>query len=266
VTTLTFSGVSLSRRGVPVVREVSLAVSPGELVILVGPNGAGKTTLLRAALGLLRPDRGRVAIDDRDVATLAPRERAARIAWLPQSVTVSEPLTVLEHVSAARYRFAEAPANARAGATRALSRVDAAALGGRRLASLSGGERQRVELAAVLAQESPLLLLDEPANHLDPRQQRETFRRIADLAREGAGILCVTHDVGVLAGLPATGTTRVVGLADGRLAFTLPLLDPGLPTQLGALFDAELSLVERAGARALVTWWPNDRAGEESGR
>ncbi len=262
VTTLALAGVTVRRRAVELVTDLSLALRTGELVVLVGPNGAGKSTLLRAALGLVRLDRGLVTVDGQDAASLSPRERAAFLAWLPQTSNVEEPLTVADHVAAARFRFGERVVRAREGARRALAQVDATALADRLLATLSGGERQRVALAAVLAQEAPLLLLDEPANHLDPRQRRETFLLIARLARAGRGILCVTHDVGLLAGLPTTGSTRVVGLRGGRLAFELPLGDPSLAAHLGALFDLRLSFAEREGERALVAWWPRPEAEE----
>lgn len=262
MTTLALSAITVARRGVEILTDVSLTLAAGELVVLVGPNGAGKSTLLRAALGLVRLHRGRVTLDDRDATSLSPRERAARVAWLPQTSGVSEPLTVADHVAAARYRFGESAGRARQGAARALAQVDAAPLASRPLASLSGGERQRVALAAVLAQEAPLLLLDEPANHLDPRQRRETFLLIARLARAGRGILCVTHDIGVLAGLPDEGSTRVVGLRAGHLAFDLALGSPALTGRLGELFDLRLSLAEQEGERALVTWWTRPREGE----
>lgn len=238
--------------------DVSLTVAPGELVALVGPNGAGKSTLLRAAVGLLVPSGGRVRIGDRGIRALPPRARAALLAWLPQQAQVTEPMTVLEHVAAARFRFGEGTAKARAGAARALHRVNASELGARRLGTLSGGERQRVALATVLAQEAPLLLLDEPANHLDPRHQRETFRLIGRLADEGHGVLCVTHDIGLLAGLPRRGSTRVVGLSAGRLTFDLALDDPALPERLGTLFELPVHLVEHEQQRALVTFYPRD--------
>jgi len=260
LTTLALTGVTVRRRGVELVADLSLSLGAGELVVLVGPNGAGKSTLLRAALGLVRLDRGRVLLGGEDAVSLSPRARAANVAWLPQTSSVHEPLTVADHVAAARFRFGEGAARARAGALRALAQVDATALADRHLATLSGGERQRVALAAVLAQEAPLLLLDEPANHLDPRQRRETFLLVARLAHAGHGILCVTHDVGVLAGLPTSGSTRVVGLRGGRLAFELRLGDPSLAACLGELFDLRLSFAEREGERALVAWWPGPDA------
>ncbi|MBN2193276.1 MAG: ABC transporter ATP-binding protein [Polyangiaceae bacterium] len=253
---LILDGVSITHHDIPILTDVMLTLRTGELVVLVGPNGAGKTTLLRAALGLVRLDRGRITLDGEDATRLAPRARASRLAWLPQTGSVSEPMTAADHVAAARYRFGESARRAEAGAFRALTRVDAGSLAERALGSLSGGERQRVAIAAVLAQEAPLLLLDEPANHLDPHQQRETFRLIAALARMGHGVLCVTHDVGALAGLAKEDSTRVVGLRSGRLAFDVPLGDATLAARLSDLFGLRLAFAERDGERALVTWWP----------
>ncbi|RYZ46920.1 MAG: ABC transporter ATP-binding protein, partial [Myxococcaceae bacterium] len=155
---LTLDTVTVRARGRTLLDGVSLDVAPGEFVAIVGPNGAGKSTLLRVALGLLRPDAGKARVEGRDVADLAPKERAARLAWLPQRLEAAEPITALEQVVAARYRFPESRRASEAAAHRALAEVGAQDFAVRPVTELSGGERQRVAMAGLLAQETPWVL------------------------------------------------------------------------------------------------------------
>ena len=237
-----------------VLSGVSLSLAPSDFSVLVGPNGAGKTTLIRAAVGLVRPTRGSVQLDGHEVAEIPHRRRAAQVAWLPQVPGSSDPYPALELVAAARYRFGESHARSRAAARHALDRVGASSLERRPVTSLSGGERQRVAIATLLAQEAPLLLLDEPANHLDPAQQLDIYRLLGSLWREGSGILCVTHDVNCLAVLPDTGSVRVVGLARGRCRFQLALSSAQLPDALSDLFEVPMRVLEEGNARAILPW------------
>jgi len=249
---LRFEDVSVRAGERALLEGVNLALAPGELIALVGPNGAGKTTLLRTALALHRPSRGRVTLDGVDSASLSPSARSGKLALLPQHVAFDEPVNALELVAAARYRFGEGRERALNGARRALDRVSAGPFADRVVTTLSGGERQRAALAAVLAQEAPLLLLDEPANHLDPAQQVDAYRLIGALWREGLGILCVTHDVNLLAQLGDTSRVRVAGLSGGRLRFELAFTASDLPARLSELFGIELVAVDVDGRRALL--------------
>jgi iron complex transport system ATP-binding protein len=237
---------------------VSLSVARGEFLALVGPNGAGKTTLLRTALGIVREEKGEVLLGGQRVGTVPPRKRAGLVAWLPQQALASEALSALETVVAARYRFDESRGVARAAARRALERLGVSELAERPVTRLSGGERQRVALAALVAQEAELLLLDEPANHLDPAQQAETYALLGELVREGAGILCVTHDVNLLS--YANSAARVVGLARGKLAFETRFDAQDLPARLAELFGVAMEPVT-VGARRLVVPAPKLRGG-----
>ncbi len=254
MTALVAENVRIEWDGRAVLSEVSLTLDTGDLLVLVGPNGAGKTTLIRAAVGLVPPTRGTLRLDGRDVSRIPHRKRAAQVAWLPQLPVSSEPYPALELVAAARYRFDESHAHSRAAARRALARVGAAQLEDRPITALSGGERQRIAIAALLAQEAPLLLLDEPANHLDPAQQLDIYRLLGSLWREGVGILCVTHDVNGLAALPDAGSARVMGLARGRCRFQLELGSAELPDALSELFAVRMRVLEEDGARAILPW------------
>lgn len=246
---LTLSKVRIEVPGQVLLEDVDLSFRAGEVVVLIGPNGAGKTTLLRTALGLQPPHFGQVTLRDRPLHTLSPRERAQFMGWLPQQTEVSEPLDAWEVVAAARYRFRESKASSRAAANRALVEMGAAHLANRRFSVLSGGERQRVAWAALLAQEAPLLLVDEPASHLDPAQQCEAYRRIGLLWRKGHGILCITHDVNLLAFVGAPEAIRIVGLKKGRMAWTTQLSDPHLAEALSSLFETSFDEFEEAGRR-----------------
>ncbi|NNC16717.1 ABC transporter ATP-binding protein [Corallococcus exiguus] len=251
---LTLDAVTVRARGRTLLDSVSLRVAPGDFVAIVGPNGAGKSTLLRVALGLLRPDAGHVFVDGQDVSGLAPRERAARLAWLPQRLEAAEPITALEQVVSARYRFPESRRASETAAHQALAEAGAQSFALRPITELSGGERQRVAVAGLLAQETPLVLLDEPANFLDPAQQMELYTRMGHLWRAGRGILCVTHDVNVIshAHAPGTRAPRVVGLFQGRVAFERNHDAPDLGEQLGELFGVRMHGTSVEGHRVFV--------------
>jgi iron complex transport system ATP-binding protein len=252
VTRVDLEHVSIAIRGRHLLSDISLSWGEGEFLALVGPNGAGKTTLLKAALGLVRAGSGRVVVDDRAVTSMSPRERAAHLAWLPQRGLTEEPLRAEEVVASARYRFREAYERSIEHARRALSAVGAAHLAERRVTEMSGGERQRVALAAMLAQRAPLLLLDEPANHLDPAQQIEAYVLLSGLFGQGLGIVCVTHDINLLGHVARADRIRVVGLREGRIAFDTSYGDDDLPARLSELFSIPMQALPFGGRRIIV--------------
>jgi iron complex transport system ATP-binding protein len=248
---LDLKGVSVHAAGKALLEDVNLRLAEGEFVALLGPNGAGKTTLLRTALGLLPAD-GQVLLGGKPVRTYSGRQRAALAAWLPQQALVTEPVTALDFVCGARYRFAETRATAQAAATDALEQAGAGVFADRVVSTLSGGEQQRVAIAAMLAQEAPLLLLDEPGNHLDPGQQIALYSLIGRLWQRGHGVLCITHDINLLTRLGNAERVRVVGISEGRIRFDIPLSSADLPAQLGSLFSVEFAVVEASGHRAFL--------------
>ena len=239
----------------------SLELGPGEFVALVGPNGAGKTTLLRAALGLLTPASGSVTVGDAPLASLSLRDRAAALAWLPQAAAPPDAISARATVMAARYRFRETAATTRRAADQALERVGLVTRADSPLTELSGGERQRVAIAALLAQEARFLLLDEPANHLDPAQQAETYGLLGSVRASGVGILCVTHDVNLLNHVGHE--PRVVGLARSQLRFALPYAAPELPERLSELFGLTMLALHVGDARLIVPAPPGAPSSDE---
>jgi iron complex transport system ATP-binding protein len=249
---LRLEDVSVVRKGRALLDHVTLTLEPGQLLALVGPNGAGKTTLLRATLGLTALTSGSVWLGDAQLRELAPVERAARVAWLPQHSSAAEELSALDVVMAARFRFDEPFGRTAAEARRALSRVGVGNVADRALATLSGGERQRVALAGLLTQNAPVLLVDEPANHLDPAQQIDVYRLLGELWQTGASIAIVTHDVNLLRHLGNADEVRVAGVAQGKVRFECPLTAPELAENLGELFGVVMHALTLGGQRVLL--------------
>ncbi|AWZ09677.1 MULTISPECIES: ABC transporter ATP-binding protein [unclassified Streptomyces] len=225
--------------GQPLLHGIDLTARPGETVGVVGPNGSGKTTLLRCVYGTLRPTGGRVLLDGADTASLGVKDRARRVAVVPQDAAGAFGLTVREVVAMGRSphkRFWEqdGPEDARR-VGEALETVGAAALAGRRFDELSGGERQRALVARALVQDPGLLALDEPTNHLDIRYQLEILGLVRALP---ATALLVLHDLN----LAAMYCDRLYVLADGRVAAS------GTPAQV----LTEALLTEVYGVRTRV--------------
>ena len=180
------------------VRDLSLEVANDEWVMLIGPNGAGKTSVLRALCGLL-PFDGDARVDGRDVRTFGRRELARLIAFVPQNPATPSELTVAEYVLLGRtphlgYLGVDGRRDRRAVA-HALERLDLFPFAERGLGSLSGGELQRVVLARALAQEAPILLLDEPTTSLDLGRQQQALELIDSLRSDGLTVLSTMHDL-----------------------------------------------------------------------
>jgi iron complex transport system ATP-binding protein len=193
-----------------------MTVGPGELVGLVGPNGSGKTTLIRAATKVVRIDRGEVRLLGEDVRTLSQIEIARRVAVVPQEPAVPGAFSALECVLMGRtphLRLLENEGECDIEAARsAMSLTDTWALADRKMGELSGGERQRVVLARALAQETPLLLLDEPTAHLDIGHQAAALGLVQMLCRdESKAVLAAVHDLT----LAAAYCDRLVMLQSG---------------------------------------------------
>jgi iron complex transport system ATP-binding protein len=217
MTAIALDAVSVSLGGVRVVDRVSAEVGDGEWVALIGPNGAGKTTLLRAIAGLV-PYAGRIEVFGEDARTLARRQLARRVALVPQVPLMPREASVGEYVLLGRtphigYLASERRADHLA-AEAALARLDLTSFAHRRLDSLSGGERQRATLARALAQDAPIMLLDEPTTALDVGRQQQVLEIVDDLRADGKlTVLSSMHDL-TLAGQYAD---RLLLLDGGRL-------------------------------------------------
>lgn len=187
----------------PIVNNVSLALPRGAVGALIGANGSGKSTLIRLLAGLLAPSSGQVLIDGVPLTSIPVRERAKRIAYVPQSTTMVFPFTAMEVVLTGRTpysgRFRFESAGDREIALAALDVLDAAHLAHRPVTELSGGERQLVTVARALAQKPEVMLLDEPASALDLKHRTQLARALRRLSDErGIAALTITHDLMLL--------------------------------------------------------------------
>lgn len=186
------------------VRELSFRLSPGEIWCLLGPNGSGKTTFLHTLVDLRKTQAGLVRLAGKALDAWPLAEAARLRGFLPQTLHDAFSASVLDSVMLGRHpyrmRWQWESEDDRAIAFAALEAVDLAGFEERDVLTLSGGERQRVALAALLAQDAPLLLLDEPVSHLDLHHQVLVLRHLGNLARErGKGVLFSVHDLNLAA-------------------------------------------------------------------
>jgi iron complex transport system ATP-binding protein len=199
-----------------VIDGLDLDLATGEFVGLIGPNGAGKSTLLRTLAGIL-PHDGEITFCGTSLDAKSGRERALTVGYLAQNREIAWPIAVAELVALGRLPhrapFAGETAADRAAVAEALRLTGLEPLAERRIDRLSGGELARVLLARVLAQETPVLLADEPAAGLDPAHQVSTMQIFSDLARAGRGVLVSLHDLTSA----ARWCDRLILVADGRV-------------------------------------------------
>lgn len=181
-----------------ILHGVNFAAQKGQLIAVLGPNGAGKSTLFRCLLGLYRSYHGSITIEGREVKTMQPREIAAKVAYIPQTHTPTFHYTVLEMVlmgTTHRVRGLQSPgAREIATAREALAQVGIADMEQRSYGQLSGGEQQLVLIARALAQQTELLIMDEPTSSLDYGNQLRVMQRVKKLAQQGYTILLSSHN------------------------------------------------------------------------
>lgn len=244
---LAASGIEFSYGKVPVLRQVDLTLSPGEIVSILGPNGSGKSTLLKILLGHLR-GKGRIAWQGRMIQKWNAGELAKLVAYLPQTPLVDENQIVSETLALGRAPYWGAFGIESASDGQAVEAVieqlhiDRTLLR-RRLDQLSGGQRQRIFVARCLAQQPQVLLLDEPANNLDLRYQLELLALLRDLARQhNISVLMTAHD----ANLAAEYSDRLVLLHEGKkIADAAPA--EVLPGELLAqVYGVKMEVIPRA--------------------
>ncbi|GIX45875.1 MAG: ABC transporter ATP-binding protein [Candidatus Tectimicrobiota bacterium] len=227
----------------PVLRQLELALQPGEVLALIGPNGAGKTTLLRALARLLRPQSGAVLLAGRDVWRLSPRTVARQLALAPQSEAAFWPLTVEQAVALGRapHRGWLLPYTARdrQALESVLQRTGLQALRTRLLTQLSGGELRRVVLARALVQEPQILLLDEPTAHLDLKYQGEVLALVRHLAhRDRLAVVLALHDLNQA----ALCADRLALLAQGTLLASGPPAAVLTPERLAQAYGVRVAV------------------------
>ncbi|WP_408958658.1 heme ABC transporter ATP-binding protein [Natrinema sp. 74] len=250
--TITVTDCSLAFGDLEVLEGISLTVDPGEFVGIVGPNGAGKTTLLRLISGALEPDSGMVTIDGVDVHDVSSKRSSRLVSVVPQDTTLSFSFPVRDVVEMGRHphrsRFSSPTSEDRNAVERAVERTRTAELADRPIDEVSGGQRQRVVLARAIAQETPVMLLDEPTASLDVNHQVETLELVRELVDEGRTVVAAIHDLD----LAARYCDRLVMLSGGRVA------EDGAPS---TVLTSE-TLAASFDANAVVT--PNPVTGAET--
>jgi iron complex transport system ATP-binding protein len=237
-------GVTIRLGGQMIVADVSIDVPAGGWVSIVGPNGAGKTTLLRAVAGLVSYA-GTIEVDGSSVASLSSRTRARTVAVVPQDPIVPLGLKLLDYVLLGRTshisRFGVEGVRDLAVARDVLQQLELSPLAQRRIETLSGGERQRTVLARALAQEAPVLLLDEPTTALDIGHQQQVLELVDSLRREaGLTVVAAMHDLT----LAAQYGDRVVLVDRGRIVAEGSARDVLTSERVEELYGARVRVVD----------------------
>ncbi|TNE64046.1 MAG: ATP-binding cassette domain-containing protein [Rhodobacteraceae bacterium] len=235
----------------PILHDVTVKMPLGKMTALVGPNGAGKSTLLSAMGRLITPEHGEVLLDGKPLAAYCPKVLAKHLAILRQDSQITPRLTVRDLVGFGRYPHSHGrpgPKDSEA-IDAAIARLDLKDFADRFLDTLSGGQRQRALIAMVLAQDTDVILLDEPLNNLDIVHARTVMRVAREEADKGKTVVVVLHDLSVA----AAHAEHVVALKAGRLH------SEGVPEvvltrdNLSDLYDTEVQVIEAEGRRIVLT-------------
>ncbi|MEU7329686.1 ABC transporter ATP-binding protein [Streptomyces parvus] len=242
---LTAEGLTLGYGDRTVVDSLDLAVPPGRITVIVGANACGKSTLLRSMSRLLAPRAGRVVLDGKEVHRLPAKELARTLGLLPQSPVAPEGITVSDLVGRGRHPhqgiFSRWNEKDDAAVAAALEATHTEPLAERAVDELSGGQRQRVWIAMALAQQTDLLLLDEPTTFLDASHQIEVLDLLTDLNRSrGTTIVMVLHDLN----LAARYADHLIALADGGLHASGTPSEVLTEETVRAVFDLDSRIIE----------------------
>ena len=237
--------------GLPVLADVSLSFAPGKLTALLGPNGAGKSTLLRCILGTLTPQTGSILLNGQDLAQKTQQDRAALVSYVPQQGAVPPDMTVGDFVLMGTIRtlsvFALPGKRQRQSAENALEGMRLQALKNRKMGQISGGERQRALIARALAQETPVLLMDEPISSLDWGYQKRLMDTARALADGGKTVIISIHQpqwalqYADEAALLSRGRVEAFGPAGGVLT----------ADRLQKLYGVEIQIYEMDGKKII---------------
>jgi iron complex transport system ATP-binding protein len=241
---LSIRSISVNYGEVEILHDLSLTVEAGQVVSLIGPNGAGKTTLIRAISGVLPLQSGSVMVNEQDLVTISIAERARLLAVVPQARRLPPEYSVQQAVLMGRTPYLGwlgNPSKTDYEKTRwAIDRTQISDFTERRVDELSGGEQQLVLVARALAQDSPVILLDEPTAHLDLRHQATILDLVHNLARErGLAVLMSLHDLNLV----SLYSDRIALLSDGQiLAFGSPH-EVLIPKYLSDVYQVPLNII-----------------------
>jgi iron complex transport system ATP-binding protein len=241
---LSSRNVTVGYGGAPVVHDLSVEIPDGQVTTIVGPNGCGKSTLLRTLARLLAPTSGRVLLDGAPITSMSTRDIATRLTLLPQSPVAPEGLLVRDLVSRGRHPhqrwFSQWSKKDEEVVEAAMAMTDTTALRDRPLDQLSGGQRQRAWIAMTLAQDTDLMLLDEPTTYLDLAHQVEVLELVCRLNRERSRtVAMVLHDLN----LAARYSDVVVVMHAGRIVTQGPPAEVFTAQMLSEVFGLEADIL-----------------------
>jgi iron complex transport system ATP-binding protein len=241
---LSSRNVTVGYGGAPVVHDLSVEIPDGQVTTIVGPNGCGKSTLLRTLARLLAPTSGRVLLDGAPITSMSTRDIATRLTLLPQSPVAPEGLLVRDLVSRGRHPhqrwFSQWSKKDEEVVEAAMTMTDTTALRDRPLDQLSGGQRQRAWIAMTLAQDTDLMLLDEPTTYLDLAHQVEVLELVCRLNRERSRtVAMVLHDLN----LAARYSDLVVVMHAGRIVTQGPPAEVFTAQMLSEVFGLEADIL-----------------------
>jgi len=246
------SGLVVLRGARRALDDVSLSLRAGEWTAVVGPNGAGKSTLLSVLAGLRRPEAGSVRLHGTPLHDWSPRRRAQELAWLSQQGEAEGEISARDAVRIGRLprhgMFGTITAQDEVAVEAAMAETECSEYADRRLSEISGGERQRALLARALAVQAAVVLLDEPAAHLDAPHQRALVRSLRARARTGAAVAVVLHDLTL-----ALAADRLLVMTGGRLRASGPATDACVRSTLVDVFRNAFS-IERIGSDDAPRW------------
>jgi iron complex transport system ATP-binding protein len=251
VDALAISSLSVGYGSRIILQDISLNIRAGEVFALIGPNGAGKTTLIRSVSGVIPYAAGTVLVNGRNLKQLSPSQRATHLAVVPQARNLPDNYSVWQTVLMGRTPYLGwlgRPSNRdEERVAWALQRTETNSLADRRIGELSGGEQQRVLLARALAQDTPILLLDEPTAHLDLKHQSGLLALVRDLAHSNVlAVLMVLHDLNHVSlfadrvGLLVEGRLKAVG--SPQQVLTQEILKEVYQVSLGVIAHPEYGL------------------------
>lgn len=249
-----------------VAEAMNVSIPDGSLTIIVGPNACGKSTLLRALARLLPPKAGAVLLDGAPISSLGTKEVARRLGFLPQAPLAPEGVTVTDLIARGRYPHQRVlrqwSVEDEVAVKAAMAATGVADLADRQLEELSGGQRQRVWIAMALAQETSILLLDEPTTFLDISHQIEVLDLCLDLQRAGRTIVAVLHDLN----LAARYATRLIAIRDGRIVAEGPPSEVVTADVVEHIFDLPCRVISdpETGAPLVIPAARRDRSATPS--
>ena len=265
---LSGAGLTLGYDGRTISEDLDVVIPPGSFTAIIGPNACGKSTLLRALSRLMKPDAGQVFLQGRDINGYATREVARKLALLPQSSTAPDGITVADLVARGRFPhqslLRQWSDDDSAAVDAAMAATGVTDLAGRTVGELSGGQRQRVWLALVLAQDTPVLLLDEPTTFLDISHQLEVLRLCRRLHRTGNyTLVTVLHELS----LAFRFADHVIAMKDGRIVAQGPPEQIATPELMKEIYGIDAVVIRdpATGGPLVVPLEPDSAAQRSSG-